>query len=238
MTAIMITGGAGYIGSHVCKAVAAAGYTPVTFDDLSRGHAEAVRWGPLVVGNISDGTALDDAFRNHQIAGIIHLAAFAYVGESVSNPGLYYRNNVCGTLSLMEAAHRAGGLPMVFSSTCATYGIPHRVPIDESMPQNPINPYGRTKLHIEQMLADFETAHQQRWTALRYFNAAGADPDGETGEVHDPEPHVIPLAIAAAVSGGSMGVFGTDYPTPDGTAVRDYIHVSDLAAAHVLALKR
>jgi UDP-arabinose 4-epimerase len=237
MKTILVTGGAGYIGSHTCKALACAGYRPVAFDNLSHGHASAVKWGPLERGDLLDRSRLDAVFSEYKPAAIIHFAAFAYVGESVTDPGKYYRNNVTGSLTLLEAMRDHGIRRFVFSSTCATYGLPEHLPIREDMPQHPINPYGASKLMVERMLADFGTAHGTAWTALRYFNAAGADADGEIGEKHDPETHLIPLVLDAA-SGRRphVTIFGTDYETPDGTCVRDYIHVSDLADAHVRAL--
>lgn len=238
MKHVLVTGGAGYIGSHACKALAAAGYVPVTYDNLVYGHRSAARWGPFVHGDILDRSALDAVIRTWQPVAVVHFAAFAYVGESVTNPGKYYRNNVVGTLTLLEAMRDAGVGQFVFSSTCATYGVPHCVPISEDHPQNPINAYGASKLMIERMLQDFDTAHGLRCISLRYFNAAGADPGGEVGEAHDPETHLIPLVLDAAAGVlPNITVFGTDYPTPDGTCVRDYIHVTDLAQAHVLALQ-
>ena len=237
MPAILVTGGAGYVGSHACKALAAAGYTPVAYDNLGRGHRELVRWGPLEVGDLADRARLDEVFARHRPEAVMHFAAFAYVGESVQDPALYYRNNVGGTLELVEATRRAGIEALVFSSTCSTYGVPERMPIDEDTPQRPINPYGATKLAIERMLADYAAAYGLRSVSLRYFNAAGCDPDGETGERHDPETHVIPrVLMAAAGEIGHVEVFGTDYPTPDGTCLRDYVHVADLARGHVQAL--
>jgi UDP-glucose-4-epimerase GalE len=234
-----VTGGAGYIGSHTCKALARAGFTPVTYDNLMQGHAWAVRWGPFVRGDLADRDTLTHTLERHSIEAVIHFAAFAYVGESMNAPGDYFRNNVANTLTLLEAMQQAGVDTMVFSSTCATYGIPARVPIDEDEPQKPINPYGESKLFVERMLRWWENAHGLRWTALRYFNAAGADVDGEIGEDHEPETHLVPIAIQAAMGMREpLEIFGSDYDTPDGTAVRDYIHVSDLAAAHVAALKR
>ncbi len=234
---VLVAGGAGYIGSHTCKALAEAGYLPVTYDNLVYGHAWAVKWGPLETGDILDAARLDDVIARHKVSAIVHLAAFAYVGESVRAPGKYYRNNTVGSLTLIEAAERNGIKPLIFSSTCATYGIPERLPISEDTPQNPINPYGASKLMVERMLEDFSHAHDLRYIALRYFNAAGCDPDGQVGEDHDPETHLIPLVLDAA-SGrrDDVTIFGFDYDTPDGTCVRDYIHVSDLARAHVLAL--
>ena len=234
---ILVTGGAGYVGAHGCKALAEAGYLPVVYDNLVYGHEEAVRWGPFEQGDIADRARLDAVFESHRPVAVMHFAAFAYVGESVTDPGKYYRNNVGGTLALMEAMVAHGVDKMVFSSTCATYGEPRTVPITEDEPQQPINPYGKSKLVVEQMLADFEVAHGLRSVSLRYFNAAGASPEGEIGERHDPETHLIPLALdAAAGKGPPLTVFGEDYPTADGTCIRDYIHVGDLADAHVKAL--
>lgn len=232
-----MTGGAGYIGSHACKALARAGYLPVTYDNLVYGHEWAVKWGPLVRGDILCRASVDAAIAEHRPVAIMHFAAFAYVGESVADPGKYYRNNVAGSLTLLEAARDASVRCFVFSSTCATYGTPERLPIVEDMPQHPINPYGASKLMVERILADFSAAHAIRSTALRYFNASGADPDNEIGEDHDPETHLVPLVLDAASGRRShVTVFGTDYDTPDGTCVRDYIHVTDLADAHVRAL--
>ena len=234
----LVTGGAGYIGSHTCKALAQAGYTPISYDNLVYGHRWAVRWGPLEVGDINDRARLDAVINQYQPAAVMHFAAYAYVGESVQDPGKYYRNNVAGTLTLLEVMRDHGLDKMIFSSTCATYGVPQSIPIPEDHPQQPINPYGASKLMIERMLADFDTAHGLRSIALRYFNAAGADPEGEIGEAHDPETHLIPLVLdAAAGRRPALTVFGDDYATPDGTCIRDYIHVTDLADAHVRALK-
>jgi len=236
---ILVTGGAGYIGSHTCKALKAAGYNPVTFDSMVYGHEWAVKWGPLIRGDILDGEALDAVFRQYEPQAVLHFAAFAYVGESVSDPEKYYRNNVMGTLSLLSAMRRAGCRDIVFSSTCATYGVPKELPLREDHPQKPINPYGWTKLMMEQTLADFDHAYGIRHASLRYFNAAGADPDGEIGEDHDPETHLIPLVVYATQGRrGNVEIYGTDYDTRDGTCVRDYIHVTDLAEAHILALRR
>ncbi len=234
---LLVTGGAGYIGSHACKALAAAGYTPISFDNLIHGHRWAVPWGPLEIGDIADRVRLDEVMAKYQPAAVMHFAAFAYVGESVQDPGKYYRNNVAGTLTLLEAMRDHCIDKLIFSSSCATYGIPDAVPILEDHTQHPINPYGASKLMIERMLQDFEVAHGLRSISLRYFNAAGADPDGEIGEAHDPETHLIPLVLAAAAGDRpAITVFGSDYDTPDGTCIRDYIHVSDLADAHLLAL--
>jgi UDP-arabinose 4-epimerase len=235
---VLVTGGAGFIGSHTCKELRKAGYTPVTFDNLSTGHADAVRFGPLVRGDVRDPGAVAAAINRHKAVAVIHFAASAYVGESVLHPGRYYNNNLDGMIGVLAGARAAGVSRIVFSSSCATYGVPDRLPITESTPQKPINPYGRTKLVCEWMLADNAAAHGLRYVALRYFNAAGADPEGEIGERHDPETHLIPLAMrAAAGEGPPLQVFGSDYPTPDGTCLRDYIHVCDLARAHVLALR-
>ena len=234
---ILVTGGAGYVGSHACKVLARAGYRPITYDSLIHGHREAVRWGPLVEGDLADAGRLTDTLKRYDVAAVLHFAAFAYVGESVEQPGLYFRNNVANTLTLLEAMRTAAVRRIVFSSTCATYGIPDRVPIPESAPQQPVNPYGESKLMVERMLRWYGSAHGFTHAILRYFNAAGADPECEIGEDHVPETHLIPLVLQAALGQrAQIDVFGTDYPTPDGTAVRDYIHVQDLAEAHVKAL--
>ena len=234
---ILVTGGAGYIGSHTAKALARAGYRPVTYDSLVYGHRHAVKWGPLVEGDIADTAKLERVIKDEAIDAIVHFAAFAYVGESVTKPEIYFQNNVVGSLSLLDAMRHTGVKPIVFSSTCATYGMPDRMPITEDTAQRPINPYGETKLMIERALAWYGPAHEIRSVSLRYFNACGADPEGEIGEEHDPETHLIPLILDAALGKrAAIDVFGTDYPTPDGTAVRDYIHVQDLAEAHVKAL--
>jgi UDP-arabinose 4-epimerase len=235
---VLVTGGAGYIGSHACKALARAGFRPVVYDNLSRGHRAAVRWGPLVEGDIADRTRVAAALDKHGVSAVMHFAAYAYVGESVTDPATYYRNNLVGTLSLLEAMRESGVDRIVFSSTCATYGNPCSVPIRETAPQLPVNPYGETKLAIERALHWYGEAHGLRSVALRYFNAAGADRDGEIGELHEPETHLVPLVLQAALGKGpQIEVFGTDYPTPDGTAIRDYIHVEDLAEAHLRALE-
>jgi UDP-arabinose 4-epimerase len=235
---ILVTGGAGFIGSHTCKALAASGFVPVAFDNLSRGHAEFVRWGPFVEGDILNAANLDAAFDHHRPASVIHFAALAYVNESVSHPLDYYRINVAGLVNVVEAMLRHGTRTIVFSSSCATYGIPEKLPIPESAPQRPINPYGRSKLACEQILIDAGAAEQLQVAMLRYFNAAGADPDGQLVERHNPETHLIPLAIDAAVGcGPPLKLFGSDYPTADGTCERDFIHVCDLAMAHVEALR-
>ena len=234
---ILVTGGAGYIGSHACKALAGKGYTPVTYDSLVTGHEAAVQWGPFEKGDILDRDRLDELILEYRPSAIMHFAAFASVGESMSDPGKYYRNNVTGSLNLLEAARDHDVERVVLSSTCATYGTPEAPLISEDTPQRPINPYGTSKRMVELLLADFEAAHGIKWASLRYFNAAGADPDNRIGECHDPETHLIPLALDAA-SGRRSGltIHGTDYDTADGTCIRDYIHVSDLADAHVLAL--
>lgn len=234
---IIVTGGAGFIGSHTCKALAAAGLHPVSIDSLSTGHAEAVRWGPLHRVDLRDEGALAAVIRSEAPRAVIHFAASAYVGESVADPGAYYDNNVIGLIRLLDACRANGVKNVVFSSSCATYGVPEKMPIRETTPQHPINPYGRTKLMCEQILRDYDAAYGMRSVCLRYFNAAGADPEGALTENHDPETHLIPLALMAT-SGRRppLQVFGTDYPTPDGTCIRDYIHVADLADAHLAAL--
>ncbi len=235
---ILVTGGAGYIGSHTCKALAAHGYLPVTLDNLIYGHPWAVQWGPLVTGDITDASALDRVFSEYHPAGVIHFAAFAYVGESVTDPAKYYQNNVTGSISLLNAMRRHGCRRIIFSSTCATYGIPQEVPIPENHPQSPINPYGRSKLMMEQIIQDYTNAYGLQHAILRYFNAAGADPEGQIGEDHNPETHLIPIVIQTVLGQRPhTDVYGSDYETPDGTAIRDYIHVTDLASAHVLALE-
>ncbi|WP_145106371.1 UDP-glucose 4-epimerase GalE [Cereibacter sediminicola] len=236
--AILVTGGAGFIGSHACKALHRAGLRPVSFDNLSTGHAHAVRYGPLVQGDVRDAAAVEAALRAHDARAVIHFAASAYVGESMADPARYYDNNVGGMIGLVQGCRAAGVKRIVFSSSCATYGVPESLPIRETTPQRPINPYGRTKLIGEEILRDL-SVEGMRHVALRYFNAAGADPEGELGEHHDPETHLLPLALKAASGQGTpLAIFGTDYPTPDGTCIRDYIHVADLARAHVLALAR
>ena len=238
MTAILVTGGAGYVGSHSCKALAAAGFLPVCFDNLSTGHRWAVRWGPLEPGDLDDIDALRQALRRHRIEAVMHFAALSNVGDSMRKPGFYYRNNVGGTLNLLEAMVDCGIRKLVLSSSCASYGRPQTRPIPEEHPQWPMSPYGETKFAAERMLRWWDEVHGLRYVALRYFNAAGADPDSEIGEAHDPETHLIPLAIATALDQRpQLVVHGTDYPTCDGTAVRDYVHVSDLANAHVAALR-
>jgi UDP-arabinose 4-epimerase len=234
---ILIVGGAGYIGSQTAKLVAKSGQTPVVFDNLVYGHRWAVKWGPLIEGDLVDTALVDRVFKEHKVTAVIHFAGYAYVGESVTNPRKYFHNNTANTLNLLDAMVDNGVRDIVFSSTCATYGEPQKVPIGEDHPQSPVNPYGESKLAVEKILHWYGGAYPLRYAALRYFNASGADPDGEVGEDHDPETHLIPLAIEAALGRRpGLDIYGTDYPTPDGTAVRDYIHVADLAAAHLLAL--
>ncbi|MBY5317579.1 UDP-glucose 4-epimerase GalE [Rhizobium leguminosarum] len=235
---VLVVGGAGYIGSHTCLDLANKGYTPVVFDNFSNGHREFVRWGPAEEGDIRDRARLDEVLAKHKPAAILHFAALIEVGESVKDPVSFYENNVIGTLTLLSAAQAAGINAFVFSSTCATYGLPQSVPLDETHRQVPINPYGRTKYIVEQALADYDQYRSLRSVVLRYFNAAGADFEGRIGEWHQPETHAIPLAIDAAL-GRRQGfkVFGSDYETRDGTCVRDYIHVLDLADAHVRAVE-
>lgn len=238
MRRVLVTGAAGYVGSHTCKVLARSGFEPIGLDSLERAGTRGLAWAPLEVADIADSSAVARVLEKYRPAAVAHFAAFAYVGESVGNPSLYYRNNVCGSIALLNATQAARVGKFVFSSSCATYGIPQAVPIDEDHPQNPVSPYGAGKLMVERMLRDFEVAHGLRSVALRYFNAAGADPEGEIGECHDPETHAIPLAIRTALGEQSaFEVYGTDYPTPDGTAVRDYVHVMDLARAHVRALE-
>jgi UDP-arabinose 4-epimerase len=236
---VLITGGAGYIGSHTAKALARDGHEPIVLDNLQRGHRWAVRWGPLVEMDLSDRQHLARVFEDFRFDAVIHFAAFAFVGESMKKPGEYLRNNVVNTLNLLDAMREAGVTQMVFSSTCATYGNPERSPISEEHSEKPINPYGESKLMVERALGWYGQIYGLSWTALRYFNAAGADPDGELGEAHYPEPHLIPRAVAAAHGHiPQLEIYGADYDTSDGTAVRDYIHVTDLASAHLKALER
>ncbi|MGO7021768.1 UDP-glucose 4-epimerase GalE [Rhizobium leguminosarum] len=234
---ILVTGGAGFIGSHICKALSRAGMIPVTYDNLSTGHADSVRWGPLIRAELADAAALRRTLAEFSPDCVIHCGANAYVGESVDMPRKYYRNNVVGSLTLLEACLDQEIDRIVFSSSCATYGVPASLPIREESPQHPVNPYGRTKLIFEMALEDFAAAYGIRFAALRYFNAAGADPDGELAERHQPETHLIPRALLAAAGRlERLDIFGTDYATEDGTCVRDYIHVSDLAQAHLAAV--
>lgn len=236
--AILVCGGAGYIGSHVNKALNRMGYETVVFDNLVYGHREAVKWGTFVQGDLENREQIEAVFQRFSIEAVFHFAAYAYVGESVLDPGKYYGNNVANTLNLLNVMKTHGCDKIIFSSTCATYGEPERVPITEDMPQAPINPYGASKLMVERILKDYGSAYGLKYAVLRYFNAAGADPEGALGEDHDPETHLIPLILEAA-SGKrpDVKVFGTDYPTRDGSCIRDYIHVEDLASAHILALK-
>lgn len=234
----LVTGGAGYIGSHTCKMLAHYGHEIMVYDNLSTGHRKFVRWGDFVHGDILDTQKLRHCFREWRPDVVIHFAAHAYVGESVLNPGKYFRNNVAGTLSILEAMRDEGVENIVVSGTCAVYGQPESMPIRESMPVRPINPYGASKLFMERMLADFSGPHGIKWVSLRYFNAAGCDPEGEVGELHAPETHLIPRVIMAALGViPQIDVYGDDYPTEDGTCVRDYIHVNDLARAHILAAR-
>jgi UDP-glucose-4-epimerase GalE len=236
--AVLVTGGAGYIGAHVAKALAAAGFQPVVFDNLAGGHRAAVKWGPLVEGDLADGALLAGTMREHRVEAVIHLAGFIEVGESVRDPARFFRNNFANALTLLESMAAAEVESIVFSSTAAVYGNPERVPLTEDHPTRPVNPYGESKLMVEWALADLHRAHGLKWAALRYFNASGADLDGEIGECHDPESHLIPRACLAALGRlPPLEIFGNDYPTPDGTAIRDYVHVADLAAAHVRALE-
>jgi UDP-glucose-4-epimerase GalE len=235
---ILVTGGAGYIGSHAVRLFRARGHDVWVYDNLSMGHRAAVPADRLLVGDLAELPRLDHALVMHRIEAVVHFAAFAYVGESVKHPGKYYQNNLVNTLHLLEAVRRHGIGRFVFSSTCATYGLPRGVPVTEDEPQQPINPYGNTKLAVERALADYAAAYGWGFAALRYFNAAGASPDGALGEDHDPETHLIPLVLQAVLGQRpAVEVFGTDYPTPDGTCVRDYVHVDDLAEAHLLALE-
>jgi len=235
---ILVTGGAGYIGSHACKALAEAGHTPVTYDNLCTGWSEAVRFGPFEQGELTDRARLDAVFAAYRPQAVMHFAALSQVGESIRSPGLYWHNNVAGSLCLIEAAVAAGCRDFVFSSTCATYGDQDNVTLDEGCAQHPINAYGASKRAIEDMLRDFEVAHGLRHVIFRYFNVAGADPGGEIGEFHQPETHLIPLVLDAVTGRReALTIFGTDYDTPDGTCIRDYVHVVDLVEAHVLGLR-
>ncbi|MDJ0795839.1 MAG: UDP-glucose 4-epimerase GalE [Calothrix sp. MO_167.B12] len=240
-TTILVTGGAGYIGSHTVLALKQAGYEVIVLDNLVYGHqdlVEKVLQVELIVGDISDRSLLDNLFQTRNITAVMHFSAYAYVGESVQEPAKYYNNNVVATLNLLEAMQAARINKFVFSSTCATYGVPDVVPITEDHPQNPINPYGASKLMVERILADFDVAYNLKSVRFRYFNAAGADPEGRLGEDHTPETHLIPLVIFTALGKReSISIFGNDYPTPDGTCIRDYIHVTDLADAHILGLE-
>ena len=238
MTNILVTGGAGYIGSHACKALAAAGYTPITFDNLATGWQDAVKFGPFEQGDLLDRAALDQVFAAYQPEAVMHFAALSQVGESMVHPGKYWRNNVVGSLTLIEAAVAAGCNRFVFSSTCATYGDQDNVLLDENCPQDPINAYGASKRAIEDILANYAESDGLESVIFRYFNVAGADPDGDVGEFHQPETHLIPLMLDA-IDGkrDALTIFGTDYDTPDGTCIRDYVHICDLVDAHVLGIK-
>ncbi|NVK14501.1 MAG: UDP-glucose 4-epimerase GalE [Rhodobacteraceae bacterium] len=238
MTNILVTGGAGYIGSHACKALKAAGYTPVTYDNLVTGWQDAVIFGPFEKGDLNDRARLDEVFAKYQPAAVMHFAALSQVGEAMSEPGRYWANNTGGSLNLIEAAVAAGCLDFVFSSTCATYGEHDNVVLDENTPQLPLNAYGASKRAVEDILKDFGAAHGLRSVIFRYFNVAGADPEAEVGEFHRPETHLVPLVLdAIAGKRDALTIFGTDYDTPDGTCIRDYVHVCDLVDAHVLGLK-
>ena len=238
MKNILIVGGAGYIGIHVNKELNKSGYNTIVYDNLIYGHKDAVKWGIFEFGDLNDKNRLNEVFEKYDIKAVFHFAAFAYVGESVENPSKYYNNNVSNTINLLDVMVKHNVKYFIFSSSCATYGEPKKMPITENMIQNPINPYGRTKLMVEKILEDYEKAYGLHSCCLRYFNAAGDDPDGEIGERHDPETHIIPLTIFAALGKrDSIKVYGTDYETPDGTCIRDYIHVLDLADAHIKALK-
>ncbi|AZV80002.1 UDP-glucose 4-epimerase GalE [Parasedimentitalea marina] len=238
MTHILVTGGAGYIGSHACKALKKAGFTPVVYDNLVTGWKDAVKFGPFEQGDLADRARLDQVFAKYQPAAVVHFAALSQVGEAMSQPGRYWANNVGGSLNLIEASVAAGCLDFVFSSTCATYGEHDNVVLDENTPQHPLNAYGASKRAVEDILKDFEAAYGLRSVIFRYFNVAGADPDAEVGEFHRPETHLVPLVLDA-IDGkrDALTVFGTDYDTPDGTCIRDYVHVCDLVDAHVLGLK-
>jgi len=235
---ILIAGGAGYIGSHVNKLLAKLGHETVVFDNLVYGHREFVRWGSFFHGDLKDKEQIRRCFREYPIKAVMHFSAFAYVGESVADPAKYYRNNVVNTLNLLDVMREFGVKYFIFSSTCAVYGVPEQIPIAEDHPRRPVNPYGKGKLMVEEILEDYDRAYGIKHVNLRYFNAAGADPEGEIGEMHDPETHLIPLAISAALGLlDEVRIFGTDYPTKDGTCIRDYIHVCDLADAHIKALQ-
>ncbi len=234
---ILVTGGAGYVGSHACKALSQIGHRPVVLDNLSLGHKSSVRWGPLVVGDIADTQLVKRTIQEFNVSAVMHFAASAYVGESVINPRKYFNNNLVKTIALLDCLLDEGVEKFIFSSSCATYGVPQHLPISESHPQKPINAYGETKLAVERVLQWYGNAYKLNWVVLRYFNAAGGDPDGEIGESHEEETHLIPLVIEAALNSAKpLSIFGCHHPTPDGTPIRDYVHVSDLAAAHTLAL--
>jgi UDP-glucose-4-epimerase GalE len=235
---ILVTGGAGYIGAHCCRELAGRGFRPVVYDNLVKGHRQFVRWGDLVLGDISDRARLDECLGAAAVEAAMHFAAFIEVGESMADPGTYYANNLAGSLELIRGLVRHGIRCLVFSSSAAVYGSPRHLPIDEDHPTLPVSPYGWTKRMVETMLADFERAYGLRWVSLRYFNAAGAESAADIGEWHEPESHLIPRILDAAGDGRRpVPVYGTDYPTPDGSCIRDYVHVTDLARAHVLALE-
>jgi UDP-glucose 4-epimerase len=236
---ILVTGGAGYVGSHTCKELAAAGYRPIVLDNLSQGHSWAVKWGALVIGDIADPILVPEIIETFSVRAVLHFAAHAYVGESLQQPHKYFDNNFSKTLALLNSIRTSGLDKFVFSSSCATYGVPRVLPIPEDHPQQPISPYGESKLFVERVLRRYEQAYDLRSVTLRYFNAAGADPGGALGELHSPETHLLPIVLQCALGQrDAVRIFGTDYPTPDGTCVRDYVHVCDLAAAHQLALER
>jgi UDP-arabinose 4-epimerase len=237
---VLVTGGAGYIGAHACKALAQAGFEPVSVDNLSRGFDELVKFGPLERGDIRDRSFLSRVFERYSPVGVLHFAALAYVHESVKDPALYWDNNVGGSISLLDVMRQFGAPPLVFSSTCAIYGTPQSgVGVDETQPAKPESPYGESKWMVEKILASYRVAYQQRSVCMRYFNVAGSDPEGEIGELHDPEPHVIPRLLRTALGlEAEFVINGDDWPTPDGSCVRDYIHVTDLAQAHVIALNK
>ena len=235
---VLVVGGAGYIGSQTAKELARSGFDTVGLDNLVTGHRDAFQTGPLEVGDMGDLAFVRDVFQRHRIDAVMHFAAYAYVGESVVEPEKYYRNNVAATLTLLRAMREAGCGRLIFSSTCATYGEPETIPLTEDHPQRPVSPYGRTKWMVEQVIADYGRAYGLASVIFRYFNAAGADPEGDIGERHEPETHLIPLVLEAITTGKPLQILGDDYPTPDGTCVRDYIHVVDIARAHVLGLDR
>jgi UDP-glucose 4-epimerase len=235
---ILIVGGAGYIGSHVNKALNKKGYETIVFDNLIYGHKEFVKWGKFYMGDLKNRDDIERVFKENHIDAVMHFSAYTYVGESVKNPSKYYTNNLINTINLLDLMVKYNIKKFIFSSSCATYGVPLEIPITEAHPQNPVNPYGKTKFMVEKVLEDYDRAYGLKYVNLRYFNAAGADPDSEIGEWHDPETHLIPLAIYNAIGiNSNITVFGTDYKTDDGTCVRDYIHVNDLASAHILALE-
>ena len=235
---ILVTGGAGYIGSHANKELTRTGYETVVLDNMSYGHPDFLKWGVFEEVDLGDLESIRNVFRKYEIEAVMHFAAFTYVGESVEDPQKYYLNNLRNTLNLLQVMNEFEVRKLVFSSTCATYGNPQKIPLTEDHPQNPINPYGQGKLMVEKVLKDYSSAYGLRYVSLRYFNAAGADPEGEVGERHDPETHLIPLILDAAMGKREdIKIFGTDYPTTDGTCIRDYIHVTDLADAHIKALK-